>query len=64
MATKTKDTETVEQEYTVEEFAAVAKTVFNASPDIVTAALRFSGITKTTRSAAIRIVEEFRKQEV
>ena len=70
MATKkTEATETTEQavqeaEYTVAEFAAVAATVFNASPDIVTAALRVAGIEKTTKSAALEIVEKFRKKEV
>lgn len=63
MATK-KTEATVEAEYTVAEFAAVAGTVFNASPDIVTAALRVSGIERTTKSAALDIVEKFRKKEV
>ena len=52
MAQKTKSTETataaVESLYTVEELAAVAKDVFKASPDIVTAALRLKGVKKTT----------------
>lgn len=65
MATK-RETETgeVEQEYTVAEFAAVAKTVFNATPDIVTAALRVAGVTRCTKSTAVEIVENFRRQEV
>lgn len=53
-----------EAEYTVAEFAAVAASVFHASPDIVTAALRMAGVEKTTKSAAIEIVEKFRKKEV
>lgn len=65
MATKREnETEEMEQEYTAAEFAAVAKTVFGASPDIVTAALRVAGVTKCTKSAAIEIVENFRRQEV
>lgn len=61
MASKPK--KTGEQEYTAAEFAAVAAAVFHASPDIVTAALRVAGIEKATKSAAIEIVEKFRRQE-
>ncbi len=68
MAQKTNSTETataaVESLYTVEELAAVAKDVFKASPDIVTAALRLKGVKKTTLKEAQRIVEAFRKKEV
>lgn len=68
MAQKTNSTETataaVESLYTVEELAAVAKDVFKASPDIVTAALRLEGVKKTTLKEAQRIVEAFRKKEV
>lgn len=68
MAQKTNSTETataaVESLYTVEELAAVAKNVFKASPDIVTAALRLEGVKKTTLKEAQRIVEAFRKKEV
>ena len=53
-----------EPEYTVEEFAASAGSLFGASPDIVTAALRVAGVTKTTKSAAEKIIEQFRKKEV
>lgn len=55
-----------ESEYTVEEIAANAKTVFSEaiSPDIVTAALRVAGVKKTTKSAAIEIINKFRKKEV
>ena len=51
-------------EYTVEEFAENAVTLFGASSDIVTAALRMAGVKKTTKSAASKIIEEFRKKEV
>ena len=68
MAQKTNSTETataaVESLYPVEELAAVAKDVFKASPDIVTAALRLKGVKKTTLKEAQRIVEAFRKKEV
>lgn len=68
MAQKTNSTETataaVESLYTVEELAAVAKDVFKASPDIVTAALRLESVKKTTLKEAQRIVEAFRKKEV
>lgn len=68
MAQKTNSTETataaVGSLYTVEELAAVAKDVFKASPDIVTAALRLEGVKKTTLKEAQRIVEAFRKKEV
>ena len=68
MAQKTNSTETataaMESLYTVEELAAVAKDVFKASPDIVTAALRLEGVKKTTLKEAQRIVEAFRKKEV
>ena len=68
MAQKTNSTETataaVESLYTVEELAAVAKDVFKASPDIVTADLRLEGVKKTTLKEAQRIVEAFRKKEV
>ena len=53
-----------EDEYTVAEFAAAAKSEFGTTPDIVTAALREAGVEKTTRSAAAAIIEEFRKREV
>lgn len=59
-----KETTPQEPEYTVEEFAASAGSVFGASPDIVTAALRVAGVKKTTKSAAAEIIEKFRKKEV
>ena len=64
MATKKSEQAEQESEYTVAEFAAVADAVFHATPDIVTAALKVAGVTKTTKSAAIDIVEKFRKKEV
>lgn len=53
-----------ESQYTVQELAAAAKQVFHTNPDIVTAALRMAGITKTTQKEAAKIVEAFRKREV
>lgn len=55
-----------EAEYTVEEFTANARTVFGEaiSPDIVTAALKVAGVTKTTKSKATEIINKFRKKEV
>lgn len=71
MASKTKTADkaaapvaTAESLYTTEELAACAKQVFHASPDIVRAALRLAGVTKTTQKEAARIVEAFRKKEV
>lgn len=58
-----KETTLQEPEYTVEEFAA-ASSIFGTSPDIVTAALRVAGVKKTTKSAAEKIINEFRKKEV
>ena len=53
-----------EPEYSIEELAAAADIVFHATPDVVTAALRCAGVEKTTKTAAIQIVETFRRQEV
>lgn len=55
-----------EAEYTVEEFTANARAVFGEaiSPDIVTAALKVAGVTKTTKSKATEIINKFRKKEV
>lgn len=63
-STKAASAVAVESLYTVEELVAVAKSVFNASPDIVMAALRLEGVKKTTLKEAQRIVEAFRKKEV
>lgn len=69
MATKktaetVKETTPLEPEYTAEEFAVCARSVFGVSPDIVTAALRVAGVKKTTKSAAEKIIKEFCKKEV
>lgn len=64
-AAKTAATETAaESVYTVDELAACSKQVFKAGPDIVRAALRMAGVTKTTQKEATKIVEAFRKKEV
>lgn len=69
-SSKTAEAETREAEavgeslYTAEELAAAAGTVFHTTPDLVTAALRVAGVTKTTQKEAARIVEAFRKREV
>lgn len=69
MANTRKQTETVQEapqepEYTMKEFAVSAGSVFGTSPDIVTAALRMAGVKQTTKSAADKIINEFRKKEV
>lgn len=64
---KQKETEKpVEAEYTVEEFTENAAAVFGnaVSPDIVKTALRLAGVKTTTKSAATKIINEFRKKEV
>ena len=50
--------------YTVGELAAAAEQVFHTNPDMVTAALRVAGVTKTTQREAAKLVEAFRKREV
>lgn len=50
--------------YTADELVSCAQQVFHAHPDIVRAALRVAGVTKTTQKEAARIVEAFRKKEV
>lgn len=52
-----------EAEYTVEEFTENAAAVFGeaVSPDIVKTALRLAGVKTTTKSAATKIINEFRK---
>lgn len=50
--------------YNVDELAACSRQVFKTSPDIVRAALRLAGVTKTTQKKASTIVEAFRKKEV
>ena len=52
-------------EYTVEELAAAAKTVFpGISPDCVTAALRMAGVIKITKEKAKEIVDKFINEPV
>lgn len=59
-ATAEAQNSSVAVEYTIEELAAGAKTVFpGISPDCVTAALRLTGITKTTKEKAKEIVDKF-----
>lgn len=53
-----------EATYTVNEFAAVAASVFDSKPDIVKAALRLAGKERATKSEAIDIVKKFREREV
>lgn len=55
---------TAESLYTVGELAAAAEQVFHTNPDMVTAALRVAGVTKTTQREAAKLVEAFRKREV
>lgn len=55
-----------EVNYTVDEFAKAADTVFGAgtSPDVVRAAFRKHGLTAATTAKARKIVEAFAKKEV
>jgi hypothetical protein len=66
MATKRETEMPKEAEYTVEEFTENAAAVFGeaVSPDIVKTALRLAGVKTTTKSAATKIINEFRKKEV
>ena len=66
MATKRETEMPKEAEYTVEEFTENAAAVFGeaVSPDIVKTALRLAGVKTTTKSAATKIITEFRKKEV
>lgn len=62
--TGTKDTPAA-AEYSIEELATGAKTVFpGISPDCVTAALRLAGVTRTTRERAKEIVDKFVNEPV
>lgn len=63
-APETAATPEVESTYSVDELTACAQQVFQASPDIVKAALRLAGVTKTTQKEAAKIVAAFRKKEV
>lgn len=53
-----------EPEYSVEEYAAAARSMFGTSPDIVIAAFSTAGTTSATLSAATQIINEFRNKEV
>lgn len=66
MANKKENEIPKEAEYTVQEFTDNAATVFGdaVSPDIVKTALRLAGVKTTTKSAATKIINEFRKKEV
>ena len=66
MATKKESEMPKEAEYTVEEFTESAAAVFGeaVSPDIVKTALRLAGVKTTTKSAATKIINEFRQKEV
>ena len=55
---------TTEPEYTAEEFTANSYAVFNEKPDIVATALRLAKVTKTTKTAAQKIVKEFKERKV
>ena len=50
--------------YSVDEFAAQAKSLFGTTPEAVKVALRFAGKTETTIEDAKAIVQEFLKKEV
>lgn len=45
--------------YTVRELSDAAATVFGASPDIVTAALKSAGLTEATREETRKLVKKF-----
>lgn len=62
--TKTAKPAQAESEYTTEEFANNAKSLFNTRKECVVAALRAASVTKTTVFNAKRIVDEFLKKEV
>lgn len=53
-----------EPEYSVEEYAAAARSMFGTSPDIVVAAFSTAGIASATLTAATQIIHEFRNKEV
>ena len=63
MATKKEAEMPKEAEYNVEEFTENTAAVFGeaVSPDIVKTALRLAGVKTTTKSAATKIINEFRK---
>ncbi|MBQ1413560.1 MAG: hypothetical protein IIY93_10270 [Clostridia bacterium] len=53
-----------EPEYSVEEYAAAARSMFGTSPDIVVAAFSTAGIATATLCVAKQIINEFRNKEV
>ena len=59
-----KKTDSNEPEYTIAELSANAESIFNASPDIVTAALTVAKVTSISVDAAKTIVNNFRKKEI
>jgi len=61
----TKPIAEAESEYSVEEFARAPHVLGDdVTPDIVVAALRHSGVRRTTKSAAQKIIKEFMNKEV
>ena len=66
MATKREAEMPKEAEYTVEEFTENAAAVFGEAVSLAIAktALRLAGGNTTTKSAATKIINEFRKKEV
>ena len=61
---KTTQPKTAEAEYTAEELANNAESVFKTRKECVAAALKAAEVTKTTVSNAKKIVESFLKKEV
>ncbi|MGN0489334.1 MAG: hypothetical protein ACI4HO_08745 [Ruminococcus sp.] len=53
-----------EPEYSVEEFKAAPHVFGGTAPDIVTAALNGAGVKTLTKSAAEKIIEEYKTKEV
>ena len=50
--------------YSVEELMSASRLRFGVSPEVVSAALKFYGATKTTATEAKRLIEKFKKREV
>ncbi len=53
-----------QQEYTVEEYAKVAESLFSTKPECVQAAFTFAGIQKATEEQAKKTVKSFLEMEV
>ena len=53
-----------EAEYTVQELAEAAETVFKTKPECVIAAFRVAGVEKATKTKANDIVTKFMAKEV